>query len=111
MFGFMMITAMLSMFINNIAATAMILPIAIAVLDEMEATERKRSVVVAQDDDTTPACAYIYSSCISYRWLIADNVVALPSVCTFDKYLKSVDKLLSLLFYFRFSRAFVRGIL
>jgi len=62
MFGFMTITALLSMFISNTGATAMIIPIAVAVLDEMQSCQRKQSVAVVQTDDTTsPRRLYSYA--------------------------------------------------
>ena len=51
MFSFMLITALLSMFIINTGATAMIIPIAVAVLDEMDACQRRHRVALVQDSD------------------------------------------------------------
>ena len=62
MFSFMLITALLSMFIINTGATAMIIPIAVAVLDEMDSCQRKHSAAGARDDDTTaPRLLFIYA--------------------------------------------------
>jgi len=55
MFGFMLITALLSMFISNTGATAMIIPIAVAVLDEMEACQRKHRDVLTPDAVVSPS--------------------------------------------------------
>lgn len=42
LFGFMMITGVLSMWISNTGATAMIIPIAVGVLDEMEISDTEQ---------------------------------------------------------------------
>ena len=60
MFGFMLITAMLSMFISNTGATAMIIPIAVAVLDEMDSCRRENSVTVVEIDDPASPCLLSY---------------------------------------------------
>ena len=41
MFGFMMVTAFLSMWLNNTATTAMMMPIAHAVLEELDVGRKK----------------------------------------------------------------------
>ena len=63
MLGFMIITAMLSMFISNTGATAMIIPIAVAVLDEMASCLQRRHgvAILHKDDATKPRLFFIYS--------------------------------------------------
>lgn len=51
MFGFMVTTAFLSMWLNNTATAAMLMPIANAVLAEMKTGRRKSISVINEEGD------------------------------------------------------------